>query len=209
MALATLGDGSARSRGRESGATRAAVRRSRSVSDLGGLGSTDQIALREIAVERRKSTPDLGALDSLGDDVEAEVPGEIDRRADDRRVVRIVDHVGDEGAVDLELVDGQALEVRERRVAGAEVVDGKPDARLAEHREHLAGTERVSHEGALGDLELETAGLDAPAMEKSDHVVREVEIEQVRDGDVDGHVNPDPLVSPCPPLPEGSLGDVR
>jgi len=36
--------------------------------------------------------------------------------------------VADEGAIHLERVDGKALEVRERRVAHAEVVDGKPRA---------------------------------------------------------------------------------
>src|SRR5207302_7626408 len=64
-------------------------------------------------------------LDAFGDDADAEAVGQLDDRTDDRRVVLVVEHVDDERLVDLDLVHGEALEVPERRVAGAEVVDGE------------------------------------------------------------------------------------
>ncbi len=56
--------------------------------------------------------------------------------------------VGDEGAVDLDLVRGDVGQRRERGIAGAEIVDGDADAELAEHRQDLGlevilGDERV------------------------------------------------------------------
>src|SRR3712207_8369841 len=58
-------------------------------------------------------------------DLQTEVVRQIDRRAHDRRVVLVDQHVLDERAVDLDLADRQVLEVAEGRVADAEVVDRK------------------------------------------------------------------------------------
>ena len=41
---------------------------------------------------------------------------------------RVAAEAGDEGPVDLHDVDGEAAQVAQRRVAGAEVVDGQPHA---------------------------------------------------------------------------------
>ena len=86
---------------------------------------------------------------------------ELDGRAHDRGAAGIRGHVGDEGAVDLELVDRQVAQVGEGAVAGAVVVDRDPQAEPAERLEDLAGTLRVDHDHALGDLELERAGRHA------------------------------------------------
>ena len=59
-----------------------------------------------------------------GDCLEPERVRELGDRSDDRVAVPVgvALEVGDEAAVDLEEVDGEALEVGERRVARAEVV---------------------------------------------------------------------------------------
>ena len=49
--------------------------------------------------------------------------GKHNRGGDDRFVGTEAAQAGNEGAVDLDAVDDEALEVVERRVAGAEVVD--------------------------------------------------------------------------------------
>jgi hypothetical protein len=56
-------------------------------------------------------------------------------------------------SVDLQPVDGQAAEVGQRRVAGAEVVDGKAHPELAQALHHLERGFHALHEGGLGDLQ--------------------------------------------------------
>ena len=57
-----------------------------------------------------------------------------DDRLRDGGVAAVGRNVGDERAVDLEVVHGEALEIGERRMAGAEVVDRDVHADVA----HLA-----------------------------------------------------------------------
>ena len=73
----------------------------------------------------------LLGLDALGDHGEAQVVGEIDGRAHDHRRCRCrsSEH---ERLVDLELVQRQALEMGERGIAGAEVVDRQTDPELVQ-----------------------------------------------------------------------------
>jgi len=53
-------------------------------------------------------------------------------RLHDGPVVGLLVEVLDEAAVDLERLDGQPLQVAQRRVPGAEVVDGQMHAQLPE-----------------------------------------------------------------------------
>ena len=74
---------------------------------------------------------DLGlalGLHALGHHLQAEPAGEADDAGDDRDVVAVGVELGRERAVDLHRVDGEAAQVAERRVAGAEVVDREADA---------------------------------------------------------------------------------
>ena len=64
----------------------------------------------------------------------------------------------DERLVDLEDVDGEALEVAEGGVAGPEVVDGDADAHLPELGQGQGRPLGVLHQDALGDLEDQLAG---------------------------------------------------
>src|SRR5690606_13367914 len=62
-------------------------------------------------------------LHALGDDAQTHGVRQPDDGVDDGRVVGIDHHVAHEALVDLERVDGQPLEVGQRRIARAEVVD--------------------------------------------------------------------------------------
>ena len=89
-------------------------------------------------------------LDALGQGGEAEAVGHGDDRPDDDRVVVAGAEAVDERPVDLEHVERQALEPRQRREAGAEVVDGDADAGGAQLVE--AGGRRASGpEAEAGD----------------------------------------------------------
>ena len=62
----------------------------------------------------------------------------------------------DEAAVDLQYVDGELLEVVQRRIAGAEIVDGDAQAQALEVGEGLHGAGHVLHQRALGQLQFQT-----------------------------------------------------
>ena len=64
-----------------------------------------------------------GLFDALGDRVEAERSRHGKDGLDDRPRVGVSHHIGDEAAVQLQHVDGQAPQRGQRRVARAEVVD--------------------------------------------------------------------------------------
>ena len=73
--------------------------------------------------------------------------------------------LGHEGAVDLEGVEGEPVQVAERRVAGAEVVQVQLDPQLLQPVEQARDRLRALHEDALGDLELQGRGVDARLVE--------------------------------------------
>jgi hypothetical protein len=50
-------------------------------------------------------------LDAFGDDSQAQVAAQVDGGADDDRVAVAGGHLGDKGAVDLEFMDWEGLEV--------------------------------------------------------------------------------------------------
>src|SRR5437773_1770305 len=86
--------------------------------------------------------------------------------------VRVADTLtaGDERAVDLELVDLERVQVAERRVAGAEVVDRQPKPERAQLADALDGLEPRRQQRALGDLEGEIRRVHArPGEGRDDH----------------------------------------
>src|SRR3954452_9264708 len=89
-------------------------------------------ALADGAAELVERDPLLDGLDALGDDRETEAVAEGDDGFGDRAVVLVAGQSVDERTVDLEAVDRQLLEVCERRVAGAEVVDCELHTELTE-----------------------------------------------------------------------------
>ena len=100
----------------------------------GGVeGAAEVEALREVAAAGVQRLVLGGALDALGDGHQPERVRDLHDRAHEQRA-RAAEDVAHERAVDLEQVDRELLEVGERRVAGAEVVDGEPDAERAEPR---------------------------------------------------------------------------
>lgn len=95
----------------------------------GGLGGHRLVVeepLRERAALVEQEVDLADRFDPLGDHVEAEAGGKADDGAHNRRVVLIMLDVADEALVDLERVDGVALEVRQRSEAGAEIVERDP-----------------------------------------------------------------------------------
>ena len=71
----------------------------------------------------------------------------------------------DEVAVDLDVVERQALEVGEGRAAGAEVVEGQAAAAVVQSAAQTLRGLDVADRGGLGQLEDEARGVDATLVE--------------------------------------------
>ena len=137
------------------------------------------MALTEVAARRAEPEEVLGRLDALGDDPEPQTMCELDGRVDDRLVASIRLHAGDERPVDLEDVCREVLELTERGVSDAEVVDGYANALVDESLEHLARAHAVGEQNALRDLELEPRRVDAMLGERLSDLVGEPRIREV------------------------------
>ena len=136
----------------------------------------------------------LVRLDALRDDLEAEVVRQRHDRPHDRRVAAVGGHARDERAVDLERLRGHGLELPERRVADAEVVDRDPDAGRDDPLEAAPRPDAVAHEDVLGHLELERRRLDPVLGQDLEHLVGEARVGEVSLGDVHRDTEVEPRV---------------
>ena len=95
-------------------------------------------------------------LGAFGDHVHAEVVGERDDRFQDHRAGAAAGGA-DEGLVDLDGVERKALQIGQRGMAGAEIVQRQADAEFADAGQHLRRVFRVFHHQRFGQFELERA----------------------------------------------------
>ncbi len=108
----------------------------------------------------------------------------------------LVVDVHHERSVDLQLADGQALQVGERGVPGSEVVHGEADADVGERRQCLERSLGLIHHGALGDLELQAIGGTSASVERRRNLLGEPRVEEIADRQVDGYREVDPSALP-------------
>ncbi|HEY4230178.1 MAG TPA: hypothetical protein VGO79_08390, partial [Thermoanaerobaculia bacterium] len=114
-------------------------------------------SLTQLAARLAERLDLLGPLDSLGDHRQTHRATEVDDAARERREsgrARVVK----KGAVDLQDVDRQALQVGERRVSGAEVVDADVEAQVPQGPQGVDRRADVGHQHALGHLEAHQVG---------------------------------------------------
>src|SRR5882757_9158983 len=90
----------------------------------------EEIALPFLASHADQLVGDGAALDALGDDGQTKLPGKPNRRTDDRGVVVVGEQVEHERPVDLETVERKLLQIREARIAGAEIVEHDANAEI-------------------------------------------------------------------------------
>src|SRR5262245_40295612 len=143
------------------------------------------VALARDAAELDEAALLVLELDALGDDLEVERAAERDDRA--REVLAALDapEALHERAVDLQDVDREPVQVGERRVAGAEVVDRDAHAELLELLQRRQHRLAVVHQHALGQLDHEAARVDARDAEGLLHVGADVGLRELDRGDVD------------------------
>src|ERR1051326_3740806 len=141
---------------------------------VGVKGPAEVEALRLIALAALQESELVLGFHTFGDHAQTQRPRDGDHSRDDRAVALIRGDAGDEGAVDLHRVERESLQVVERRVAGTEVVNRDRNADLTKRAEHLDAQLRVLHRGALRDLELQDARIDARVGDRAADEVREL-----------------------------------
>ena len=84
-----------------------------------------------------------------------------DDGADDRGRLRIAAEIHDEGAVDLDLVERERLQIGQRRIAAAEIVHRDAHAERLQPPQQRQPAVEIVDQHAFGDLELQPAGRKA------------------------------------------------
>src|SRR6476620_7994831 len=100
----------------------------------GGDGHREEIALAVVTPERRQMIELRLRLDAFRDHVETQIVRQIHDGADDLGTLTLCPHLAHERPIDLQRIEGKAVHVAERGVAGPEVVDRELDAELLQLR---------------------------------------------------------------------------
>src|SRR5262249_15631854 len=90
-----------------------------------------------------------------------------------------------ERLVDLDRVEREALQIRQRRMAGAEIVERQAGTELAHAREHLRGVFRILHDDRLGQLQLERTASEGRARQYAADILDEITAQQLARRHVD------------------------
>ena len=124
-------------------------------------------------------------LHSLRHHAQAELAGHGDGGARDGGVLGGAGDSAHEGLVDLEHVDRELLEVGDRGVAGAEVVDGQAHAEGADRVELAQDLGIAAEHAALAELQLQQRGVDPALLQGLAHDLGEVAAHELAERDVD------------------------
>jgi hypothetical protein len=112
-----------------------------------------QEALRGVAAERGQHLPVVGGFHAFGDGFQAQLAREVEAGFHHRALARLRVRIGDEALVDLEFGEGHLRELRQRGIAGAEIVDGQAEALQPQAREHAEPARGIGHHQAFGDFQ--------------------------------------------------------
>ena len=125
----------------------------------------------------------------LGDDGDAEVVGKRGDTADDGAAFAFLGQRRHEGTVNLQEVDREILEMTQRGIASAEVVEGDLDAlvgQLRQSRLHLVGY--LGQQDVLRYLDHQRRRRHAELVERGGEAIAEVAAPELGRGNVDRHV---------------------
>ena len=124
--------------------------------------------------------------------------GEADHAFQDGQVVRVVQHAAHETLVDLQRGDRQALQVGERGVSGAEIVEGEPYAEVEAFVDDARNAGQILQRAGFQDLQLQVAAPDrAVAREQIAQAVDEVRLLQLSRADIDADRNVQSALAPA------------
>ena len=118
-----------------------AARPGHQISGRHGLGN--EIALPQLTPQLQQHASVRDRLHPLGNHLVAKGRRQGDDAIENGQVVRVAQHAAHKALVNLDHIDGQALHVIERRVAGAKVVQRKQHPHLAASLDELRDMRQV------------------------------------------------------------------
>src|SRR5882762_7898393 len=142
-----------------------------------------QESLHESAAEPVQSGRLGGRLHALGHHLHAQVAPEQEDRLDDAAVLLVRAHRPDEARIDLEQVDGQPVQVAERAVPGAEVVDAQLQPELPQAGQAPRRGGGVLDQHALGDLQPQRARVQPGGPQRVVDLLDQVGLQHLPAGD--------------------------
>jgi len=95
---------------------------------MGRHGAGHAVALSQVTAHAQQHVAMRACFHPLGNHAPAKGFGQPDHTLDDGQVIGAAQHVADEALVNFEHAGGQTLEVSERRVPGAKIVQRKAHA---------------------------------------------------------------------------------
>src|SRR4029077_14948102 len=122
---------------------------------------TEEIALPFGAAVRLQKVELFLGFDAFGNDALIEAFAHVDDGADNGGIVGVAADLVDEGLVDLEDINGKLAEIAETGIAGAKVVDGQVYTPAFDCLKYVGGGRDIVHQDALGDLQIQIAGIEA------------------------------------------------
>src|SRR6266699_957504 len=144
------------------------------------------VALSEIHADLAQQRYDAVAVHEFRDGLLAGDMTDAVDRLDHRAVDRIVGHVFDEPAVDLEEIHGQMLQIGERGHAGAEVVQREAAAERLHLIDEVGRFVESCNGGSFGDLEADGLRPHREVSELFAHVIEEALVADRATGEIDG-----------------------
>src|SRR3569833_987154 len=126
----------------------------------------------------------FGCFDPFRHHAESEAACHGDDGGDNGGIVLIGLDVADESAIDLEGAYGKTLEIAQRGIAGAEVVDGEPYSDAIERSNVVARRFIAVHQHTLGDLQLQQVRLQPRTFQHPCHLLAEAAVAELSSGQI-------------------------
>ena len=130
----------------------------------------DVVALQVIHAHVFEECRHIGVFHLLGHRMHAEIACQLGDRTDDGLVAPVVQHAAHEGAVDLEEIGGQVLEIEKRGGVASEIVQCELAAAFAQAMDQALGVAEIDHCGGFRHFEAEARAFHAIVIEHvADH----------------------------------------
>src|SRR5262249_32939604 len=145
--------------------------------------TTDSIALGNVAAHVDQEVEDLAMLDTFSDDLAVERVRKTDGRLDHQSIASAVGDTFDEALVDLDLCRRNLLQILKGRQARAVIVDGDPNADVAQPADHVEALARAGKCSRFGQLERQVPGIEAVTGKQRRQAKREALVAQEPSGE--------------------------
>ena len=101
-----------------------------------------------------------------------------------------VRQVHDECSVDLEYIDWKLLQIAERRITSAKIINGDPGAGCLKRIQHCQIIVGMMHQGAFGQLQLQTNRIETVFGQRLSHQISQLHLLELATRQVDRDPQP-------------------